>query len=151
MIRRRHRALLVAIGLLAALPAAAAVYRWVDKDGNVHYSDKPVTPQAQRTHIKSRPTDPKQASQSLEDLRNQASDYRQQVQAQQQSTEDAEKARKEREARCKKAREDLAKILPARKMYKLNDKGERVYQTDDERVKAVEKARERVNELCGDD
>jgi len=33
--------LLLGVALLAATGAAAAPYKWVDKDGNVHYSDKP--------------------------------------------------------------------------------------------------------------
>ena len=27
--------------LLAALPASAVMYKWVDQDGKVHYSDQP--------------------------------------------------------------------------------------------------------------
>lgn len=31
----------IAIALLCALPAVAGVYKWKDKDGRMHYSDKP--------------------------------------------------------------------------------------------------------------
>jgi len=36
---------------LAAVPAAAATYKWVDKDGKVHYSDQPQ-PGAKKVELK---------------------------------------------------------------------------------------------------
>lgn len=42
--------ILVVAGVLPGL-AAAQVYRWVDEDGKVHYSDKPVE-QAERVNIR---------------------------------------------------------------------------------------------------
>src|SRR5215216_1310827 len=37
----RRGALFLVVCLLAAAPASAQMYKWVDKDGKVHYSDKP--------------------------------------------------------------------------------------------------------------
>jgi hypothetical protein len=39
-----------AILALAALPALAGVYRWVDKDGHVHYTDK-AEPHAEQINV----------------------------------------------------------------------------------------------------
>lgn len=41
--RKRARAPIGALFLLAALPALAAdgIYRWTDDDGNAHYGDRP--------------------------------------------------------------------------------------------------------------
>ena len=46
------RSLLIAAGLLL-LPAAQAqeIYKWVDKDGVVHYSDQPGSPDAKPVHV----------------------------------------------------------------------------------------------------
>jgi len=41
--------------LLCAAAASAQVYKWVDEDGIVHYTDQPV-PGAERIDIESRPT-----------------------------------------------------------------------------------------------
>jgi len=38
--------LLTCIAVTLAAPASAQVYKWVDKDGVVHYTDKPPTPNA---------------------------------------------------------------------------------------------------------
>ncbi len=52
--------LLAGLALLHAGPAAPAnsVYRWVDKDGNVHYSDHGGSPQAQPLKLAEPPADP---------------------------------------------------------------------------------------------
>jgi len=45
------RKLIPLLLLLTALPAAADVYRWVDADGVVHYSDNPPSPDAKPTAL----------------------------------------------------------------------------------------------------
>jgi hypothetical protein len=47
------RTLISLLLLLVALPAAADVYRWVDADGVVHYSDKAPSPDAKPTKLPS--------------------------------------------------------------------------------------------------
>jgi hypothetical protein len=45
------RTLVPILLLLIALPATAQVYRWVDKEGVVHYADKPQTPDAKPAEL----------------------------------------------------------------------------------------------------
>ena len=52
---------LVLIAALAAAPAAAELYKWVDADGNIHYSDKPppaTAKKAERKKITDKPSAP---------------------------------------------------------------------------------------------
>ncbi len=67
------RAIFVLLGLLAASTALAQAYRWVDNDGVVHYSDRPVPgaepiilPKANTTSVRAyqRPEPTSQASQA---------------------------------------------------------------------------------------
>jgi hypothetical protein len=47
------RALVLACATLLALPAAAQVYKWTDKDGKVHYSNqKPPEPEVETKTLK---------------------------------------------------------------------------------------------------
>ena len=41
--------------LLAALPASAALYKWVDQDGKVHYSDQPPPDGAKKSGVMNAP------------------------------------------------------------------------------------------------
>lgn len=45
------RRLIVLLAVLTALPVSAQVYRWVDKDGVVHYGDRPPTPGAKPAEL----------------------------------------------------------------------------------------------------
>ena len=55
-------ALIVALTLAAGPAAAGKLYKWMDKDGNVHYTDQPPPPEAKaigaqevRRHARRRP------------------------------------------------------------------------------------------------
>lgn len=56
----------IIIGLLLATAVQAGFYKWVDSEGNVHYSDRPVE-QAEQLRISDRPTDSKLATQDEND------------------------------------------------------------------------------------
>ncbi len=43
--------MLLTMLLGCALNAQAAVYKWVDEDGNVHFSDEPKHPNAEKIHV----------------------------------------------------------------------------------------------------
>ncbi len=47
-----HIRFLAVLLALAALPAAAQMYRWIDKDGKVHYSDQPPPAAAKKLEEK---------------------------------------------------------------------------------------------------
>src|SRR5687768_426033 len=84
--------------LATAVPAAAEIYRSVDANGRVHYSDRPVAG-AQRISIVSRASDPQAIAER--------------TQAQHQSRAKAatyEQAQKQDENAAKQVRQDMAKI-----------------------------------------
>jgi Domain of unknown function (DUF4124) len=56
-----QKRLFLSLLLLCACSASAQVYKWVDEDGVVHYSDQPV-PGAERIDLPSRPSTPPAAS-----------------------------------------------------------------------------------------
>ena len=58
-------------------------------------------------------------------------------------------ARKEKEAECERSREALERVVSRRRLYRMDENGERVYLDDDEIDKARSLARERVDENCG--
>ena len=63
------RRLAFALTVLLAATVSAQVYRWVDKDGKVHYSDqKPPDAPADKLAIQSQPSDPEAAAPRAETL-----------------------------------------------------------------------------------
>jgi len=142
---------LIVLAAMAGAPAAA-VFRWVDADGQVHYSDTPVR-DAERIEIESRPTDPERVRAREE----QAAALRaeRQLRASQQTEDaaaqasDAERVAAERAANCASARQRLANYETAHRLYRPLADGEREYLSDEELDTARAEARLSVEEWCG--
>lgn len=144
---RRH--LLLALCALPLL-AGAQVYRWVDEQGKVHYTDKPPPEaRARATDIESRPTDPEQVK-AQEAAREARLEYYRKLRETDEKIEAAQaKRRAMEEARCRDARAWLEKLQGARRLYRVNEQGEREYYSAEEAAAAREQARADVEKYCG--
>ncbi len=147
-----NKATVFLLGLLLSAGALAGVYKWVDAQGNVHYSDKPQVQDAEQVEIESRPTDPARVSAQREALQEQAQEHSQQRAEQRQAkkeqeAESADEAEK-RAAACTKARERRERYQTAHRLYKPLPDGERQYLTDEEIDKARADADAEVAKWC---
>lgn len=157
----------VAIGLAlcVALPASAQMYKWVDSNGKVQYSDKPPpsnikterlraparaasTPAAGEakggTQKDAAKTGPKTAAEQEQAFRK-----RQAEEAKAQE----EQARKETEARdraenCRRAKAALANLELGGRQTRIDEKGERVFLTDQQIAQATAQARQETAAAC---
>jgi len=130
-----NRIPIAVIGLLLSASAMAGVYRWVDAQGNVHYTDKPQG-QAEKVEIESRPTDQARIAAQREASLNQASEHEESRQKQlaadkEQQAKDQDEAT-EKAANCTRATERLERYETAHRLYKPLEGGERQYLSDDE-------------------
>lgn len=165
---------IMALSLCLALPAMAQMYKWVDANGEVHYSDRPP-PSGVKNEKLQMPSEPPAAPapstvkagakknpavagtqkngaeagpKSLAE-RDQAFRKRQAEEAKAQ----AEQAKKEAQARrkaeyCKIAKERLANLEMGGRQVRVNDKGERVFLTDKEIAEATAQARKDAAAAC---
>lgn len=150
----RFRSMLLAFALTAAAGTvnATEIYRWVDEDGIVHYVDLPTgAPGEEHLAIRSRPTDPARVEASVR-ARQEARAAR----AEEQETNvtqgpgEAERlaAAGEREENCNKYRERQMQFTINRRIYRMDENGERVYYSDEEMQAARDKVDERVSYYC---
>lgn len=136
--------LLVLAGILSGLSANAEVYRWVDKDGKVHYTDqKPaddaedVTRQVNKQNIDTS-TDERRKVESILRKENDADrEY-----YQQQAQEDAQ----ERQHRCNWARKRMNEI--SGNVIFVDDAGKVVKVTETERQNMVADVNKTIQENC---
>lgn len=142
-----------AICLVASCAFASDIYKWTDEDGTVHYGDRPAAG-SERLDIVSRPTDPEAAKASYErfvaaEPEQPASEEAAQP-AEEPSLTRAERIQQRQELaeKCADARERLQRHLVARRIYRVNDAGERVYLDDAQTQAAKEKAQQKVDEFC---
>jgi hypothetical protein len=131
----------------AALPCAAALYKWNDENGRVVYGDTPPAGvKAERVNPAVAPADPN----AVRDMaaRDAQINKRQQGRAEEEAK--AEKAQADARARldrCAQIRGRLQTLRADVPVYRFNDKGERVSMPAAERDKAVVESEKMLREL----
>ena len=142
------------IVLLAAYcgTAAAEVYRWVDGQGRVHYSDRPDSEKAEVVGVSSHRTNPAAVAQRTQTEAHQ----RQQIAAgqQEQQADDAAKNAVQKDLastraeQCKKAQDEYKTAIESRRLYRMGKNGEREYLSDAELSEARVNAKKAVDSSC---
>ena len=143
--------------LLATATVAAQVYKWVDKDGKVQYSDQAPPAGATKSEAKKVETSP--AAAAVADappgkaLQDRAKDYekRQKAAADKSKKDaDAQKGADIEEANCQAAKASLRDMESGKPIKRSNDKGESVYMSDEDKQAEAAKARAVVAKSCKD-
>lgn len=131
------------------IPASAQVYKWVDEKGSTHYGEHP--PQgAKAQEVEQHLANPGQAPGKADqpNWKEKNLEFR----SRRIETEQAEGKRKQREdaqrQACNQARDQLAQMKLAHRLYRLDDKGERVFQSDDERGASIARQEQLVTQRC---
>jgi molecular chaperone GrpE (heat shock protein) len=145
-----QRIIVVAIALALSPLAAAQLYKYVDKDGKTVYSDQPPPNTASKqVNVQSGPAaapaaGPKSAVEKDKDLEKSRKEAREKQDKQ------AKAAQKDQEAeqRCAQARTAFQSYSDGGRLYKYNDKGERVFMDDAEIEAARERSRKDMDEAC---
>jgi hypothetical protein len=148
------RIALFAIALLIAAPGtilASEIYRWTDDDGVVHYSDLPTGAEGEEhLAIQSRPTD---LARILAD--DQARVDAQTLKAEQEANapkgptaEELQAEAREKKDNCSKYRARQASFIQNRRIYQLDESGERVYYDEEEMATARAGVDDLVKQHC---
>ena len=139
--------------LLATATVAAQVYKWVDKDGKVQYSDTPPPATATKTEARKIDAPPLAASVAApaKSLQERAKDY------DKRKTDVAEKAKKSEidqqkaeidAANCSDARAALRQLETGRPITRTSETGAREYLGDEARQAEMTKARKSIEGFC---
>ena len=142
----------VAAIALAATATANEIYRWTDAEGNVHYEDRPTgAPSEERVELTYRRTNNGAVSDRIQArLDRQAEKAEAKSAAASREREAAEQAAaaEERAKTCERAQARLESYRQARRLYRTDANGERVYLDDAQRQEARQTAEEQVAEFC---
>lgn len=143
----------LALLLLLVTPAlhGETVYRWVDADGNVQYSDRPMTSAAQPVTVRVTPPSnsprPPRATPATSPTAPSDGGSGDNPNAAE-SEEDAAQAEAQRAENCEIARERLQRYVQSRRLYKALENGEREYLSDAEIDAARARAQADVESWC---
>lgn len=140
--------------LLATATVAAQVYKWVDKDGQVQYSDAPPPAGSSKAEAKKVETSAPVASTAntpAKTLQDRAKDYDKRRTDVAESAKKAEATRKNdeiAEENCKSARAGLRDLESGRPIRRTNEKGEINVMTEEEREAELTKVRAAAAASC---
>ncbi len=140
---------LLALGCAATPLAAQEVYKSVDAQGHVIYSDRGATKGAPRTALHVDQPDPAEVARlSHEQQLLQADDA---ARSRQQALEDKNKATQQRKKQqaCENVRNQYNRMKESPRLYQRDAKGNRVYYSDDDADALREQARRAMIAACG--
>jgi Domain of unknown function (DUF4124) len=158
---RVRRALVVAaVVVLGALaqPAAAAVYKWVDPQGRIHYSDRPPPPEgkllsidtssphAAQNYRAAEPTSHSTTPAPTGPLSGPGANPEAVAKLKQTVDSDVSNVRADQ---CKQAQEKYQTYVRSRRLYKEGPNKERIYLSDEELETERLQAKHDVDEICG--
>lgn len=137
--------------LLCLLPftafGAGQVFKWVDEQGNVHFGDRPDKQDSEVVDMPVFKTDP--VMEERQKAREESAEKEKEGAAKQaESDAAAQKQQEQREKNCKTARERAEQIQTVRRLFRIDEKGERHDMSDAERVEALKMAKEDVTKWC---
>ena len=130
-------------------PLNAGVYKWVDENGQVHYGEQPGNNGAEKITIRqNETTKPRPINKAEEDTTE--SDKKNTDKQAETPGELVEipPSKKEKRKLCNEAKSDLAAISSRGRMREINEKGEYVYLTEQQRQQRVSAARKKQQEFC---
>ncbi len=162
--KRLSMAIGLALCLALPLPASAQLYKWVDANGKVQYSDKPPPSNVKTDKLREAPRAPRPPAKDAKGDSNKdaAASGPKTVAEQEQAfrkrqadsaKEDKGRAQKESEAseraeNCKRAKAAVANLELGGRQSRINDKGERVFLSDQQVGQETARAREEAAAAC---
>ena len=141
------RIVLVAALLAAATASAQKLYKWVDEKGVTHYSESPPADKGESARFQHKVA-PGNAV-APEDWKQRELEWRKQkVDRDSKDRPSDDAAARDKARRCRTAQAQLDQLRNTRRIYRLDDKGERVYVEDDQRPELMDKAQREIRESC---
>jgi Domain of unknown function (DUF4124) len=128
---------------------AQEIYRSVDADGHVVYSDRGSTKNAPSTELHVQEGNPSEAARIAREQAALKADDQQRDKQAAASAKDKAAADHRKEVACNNARNNYNHLRDANRLYHLDADGNRVYDSDTEADALRETARKSMAEACG--
>jgi Domain of unknown function (DUF4124) len=146
--------LLIIALLLTSFNASAALNKWVDAEGKVHYSDTaPTDVTAQKIRRSSAPetTSSNGEVAAPKSLAEREADWQKSKKSKEEAAQKAEKEQENasiKKKNCEGARSNLSNYENSPRIVTYDEKGERTYLDDAARQQTIEEARKSVSSHC---
>ncbi|HEX6829045.1 MAG TPA: DUF4124 domain-containing protein [Burkholderiales bacterium] len=149
---------MLAAALMLALSASvqAQLYKWVDSEGKIHYSDQPPPAGAnkeQKLNIKKAPTAPGAPTDADNPAGPQTTaekemEYRKRKVEEEQARQKTQSEEKQNQELCLNAQRRMRTYEDAGRIFIVDDKGEREYVDDESRERGMRQAQQDAAKYC---
>lgn len=130
--------------LLFSLPIQATVYKWVDKDGNVHYGDQPkASEQAKQVTVTSN-----NSTFNSTGSNKWQQEYNENKQKDKQAQLEKKAAELEKKQRCDGYQRNLYTYQRSGRIFTMTAEGERQYISDEERASKIKELSKQLKKQC---
>lgn len=147
--------LYILIFLTTPMVSQAGIYKWVDKNGNTQYSQSPPDKSAKEMNLPPNSVNPKEREATKERIKNQQKFLKalnEEKQAKKKIDEENRRKlqdKKDYEKYCKELRNELRDMeIGGIAWYKIDNKGERRFLSEEDIVKEKQMAREKIKKEC---
>ena len=131
---------------------ADSIYKWTDADGNIHYEDRPSGAATEvRMNLTYSRTDDDAVEQRIEARLDKQTAKREAAVVAAEEAKSADEKRAEADVQrkqCDSYRDTLETQMQARRLYREDENGERVYLDDSARLEARQRTEDFVQEFC---
>jgi hypothetical protein len=138
---------ILAATLAAAPLAQAELYKYVDKDGKTVYSDQPPT-DSQGKQVRTLGAGSAGAPKTAVEKDKDQDKLRKEAREKQDKADKSAKTAEEQEKACTQARTNHRAYAEGGRLYKYDEKGERVFMSDAEIDSEKERARASMDDAC---
>jgi hypothetical protein len=141
---------LLAVATLALASAAAAqqVYKTVDADGHVVYSDRGASKNSSKTAVNVQQSDPAGAAQLAKEQRALADADAARTKEQAAADKKHAADEKQHQQACNKARQEYERVVNTRRLYHVDADGNRIYYPDEELDQVRDQAHKSMLAAC---
>ena len=144
-----HTILGLCLSFFVAGNCYAAMYKWVDEDGNTHYSEKPPAGDVEVKTIKPPPKVNTDAAVKAVEARKEAEAKQEEAEskaAEEKALDEKDKALMK--ANCETAKKNLASISDNPRVFTRDEQGNRVRMDEQQRQAKIEAAKKDIAEFC---
>ncbi|MEJ2620758.1 MAG: DUF4124 domain-containing protein [Candidatus Thiodiazotropha sp.] len=139
------------ISALFSLNLYAGVYKWTDENGQVHFSDRPVSESSTEVKIKQPPSSgsPSNSSQQRQqNMRKMLNALEEERSEKREAKLKAKQEREKRKRKCIYAKDRYSSHNRASGIYSYKKDGQRSYLSDDERKSHMKKLKADIERWC---
>jgi len=145
-----ERSVAVLLLLAGMSPAAADIYKWVDRSGEVHYSDRPLPEGATVVEVPHTPGPDANLDRQRTREQRLLDAYQQERQEKHKAALEAKEKKEQHRGYCTEARTRLRIIEESRRVSTVDEKGNRSYQywNAESRGQARAEAQKAIDTYC---